>query len=312
MNGPLIKVGPEVVSLTPEQIKWGMVMYVDPRDYHVSEYNARTCDIERHIEHLENSILTVGFRKPLISDENKGIVDGSRRHLIALKHGLLMPVIHVNYGEDFRDPIVLRIIDSIVSNMDEPNLPRELGVLVNKATSTGMPLSKISDMLGVDWKLVNGWAQSVKIPADVIPPEQQTEEVKTKWADKAPRKQEVVTKITRAMEGTPKEKAATAMKLLDTNYDILDNTIRELNEGSDVDIETRTEPVTIKTSPDKLDWFPATRSLIRQMSKARAWDPLLFQMVCVWKVIFRKNEVTQDDYNEFKEYQKEIVRSANK
>jgi len=165
---PLEKLGKEIERLDPELIPWGLITYGDPRDYEIHPLNARKEDPEFAIEGLEKSILSTGFRFPIFSDENKNIIDGGRRLIVAKKHLIRVPVIHVRYGENMEADLQ-RSLDSVIGNMGVPNSYQDLGKAVNYLFEMGLTSNEISEKLGVTSIIVNHWSVYEKIPRDILP-----------------------------------------------------------------------------------------------------------------------------------------------
>jgi len=161
----LQKVSEDVESIPIDQIKFDQVMIVDPRDYTISKWNARVEDQERNIASLTDSIINYGFINPLISDENKEIIDGLRRWKIAIKYGLKIPVIHKNYNGDETK----KALDSLLYNMKEENTPLERAKLLDKLLKKGISLKVISEALGVSISQINNWLVQINAPKEIIP-----------------------------------------------------------------------------------------------------------------------------------------------
>jgi ParB-like chromosome segregation protein Spo0J len=120
----------------------GKVYLADPRQFSISPHNVRI-DPEREIKRLEDSILKVGFRSPIRSDLNYNIIAGGRRWRIALKHGLKIPVIFVNYESDAE-----KHLDVFLDNASTHLTLEEMRRIFLQLDSMGYSLKDIAEMTG--------------------------------------------------------------------------------------------------------------------------------------------------------------------
>lgn len=288
-----IPVGDETERLSLDEIKWEEVMLVDPRDYTLYEFNARTQDPERGLKTLEDSVLEIGFRYPSLSDENKCFIDGGRRLSIAMKHMLKIPVIHHRYGDTI-EAEQDRIIDSVIGNMGIPNSPKELGKAVNLLTEIGMPMARIAERFGVSINIVNNWSVTEKIPKDLLPEE--NPEVEEMWEELTPRARKTFETIRRATDLPPKERIEQLKTYTEMTYSERDAVARDVQDGGTVDMETRLSTIQEKYSHVEFNVSNSLWGRIQRMLRMRAWDKQLFLKAVLKMFDSGKYQMSQEDY----------------
>jgi len=286
----------ETESLSQDEILWGEVMLVDPRDYEIHEFNIRTQDLDRGIKSLEDSILEVGFRFPSRSDENKKLIDGGRRWRIAMKHMLKMPMVHIRYG-DGQEGSQDRIIDSIIGNLGIPNSPKELGKAVNLLVSEfDMQVSEIARRLGLTVNIVNNWAISHKIPKELLPEE--NPEVEEIWDGLTPSEIKTFETIRRATDLSPKERIEQLKDYTKMTFSAKDALARDVQDGGTVDIKARLAVTAKKYSHVEFDVSLELWKDTQKMLRMRAWDKQILLKVVLKMIRSGRIQISQEDYME--------------
>lgn len=287
---------PEEVQVIPiESIQWEAEMKADPRDYTISEYNARLEDPERNLVRLEDSILELGFRKPLLSDENKEIIDGGRRLRIALKHSIYIPVIHRKYEHLGDYTAAFKAVDSILGNDAEPNTARELATVVDMLIERGYGITEVARMLGRQPSHLVQWAISIHAPADVFPEED--EEAKDTFEHMTPRRKKQVIRILGKKNLAPVEAAKELKQYAELHYSDQDSYEKDVHSGTGTDLEARVELV---KSADTELWTtrfygPYARAWRRKIAM-RGWDRQSYETVVHNAFTLGEIEITQEMY----------------
>lgn len=288
----------ETESLSQDEILWGEIMLVDPRDYEIHRFNVRTEDPERGIKSLEDSVLEVGFRYPSLADEHKKILDGGRRWRIAMKHMLKIPMVHLRYGDEAEADLD-RAIDSIVGNMGIPNSPKELGRAVNALTEMGMAMSTIAQRLGVSVNIVNNWSVTHKIPQDLLPEE--NPEVEEMWEGLTPRARKTFETIRRSTDLPPKERIEQLKDYTKMTYSERDAMARDVQDGGQVDTKARLAITTEKYSHEEFNCPLQVSIWIKRMIRMRGWDLQGFRIA--GDVLYKKGiyDMSQEQYMMYKD-----------
>lgn len=290
----LVRVGEEIERLDPSEIRWNEVMLVDPRDYEPSEWNARQEDPDRHLKSLEDSILNSGFRHPIIVDENKKIIDGKRRWLVAMKHGLKIPAIHRRYGSgpeaDFK-----RAVDSIVANMGVSNTAKELGMIINRLKELGFSSQMIASCLGKTISQINDWSGAVEAPRDLVPPEDK--EGQEIYAGMTKRQKRIFRKLVE-QKNLPIEERAQLMREF---VKLSPKELKEIEESLEEDLPVKVEPRKSSIKTTRIEARVPTHQYQswKRKLKARGWDKsrTIMTLFNMWTsgII----EISQDEYENF-------------
>ena len=287
----LISVRDEIESLNIEDVLWDQVMMVDPRDYVVSTLNVRTEDPERELKSLEDSILeSRGFRYPLLSDENKHIIDGGRRWRVAMKHMLKVPVRHKRYG----DNDIERVFDSIEGNTTTPNTPVEVGRAVNILVELGLPISQIAERLGKSYSAITMISAIVVAPKEIIPEE--IPEAQEIWKNMTVREKKRFKTVALATDLPVEERIKQLREFTDLPYSEQDAVAKDLKDGLPVDMESRLD--IIKESYDH--WEHNIASSVSRLHKAdcraRAWESRNTYQALMIKLHVHPEILSQEEY----------------
>lgn len=229
----ITKLPDEQILMTEGDILWEKIMIVDPRNYHISEWNARLVHQDRNMESLEDSILEIGIRQPLLSDEHFGIIDGHRRMLIAQRRSIMIPVIHRRYGEGLEADIT-RAVDSINANFPEPNTGVELGQIVNKLVGIGATVEDLATKLGIPKRGVTQWSAMIRESEELLPKDNR--KAREQLEGLSARDRNI---FSRAAKELPEEKDR--LMILDTMAQVTtrqrDQIVKDIVAGSPVDLE---------------------------------------------------------------------------
>jgi len=265
----LVKIQEEIERLDKSEIIWNEVMLVDPRDYEPSEWNARKEERDRKIKWLTDSVLESGFRHPILVDENKKIIDGVRRWLIALEYGLKIPAIHRRYGSG-KEADFKRAIDSILANMTAPNYTKELGIIINELRRLGYSSSFIARHLGKSTSQINQWSAIDRAPEELIP--EGDEEAQEIYAGMTEGQRQAYTTLVKSKDMPAEEKAKTLRAIAKMTGRRAKEIVSDLKEGLEVDLEREEKIKQIKIS--KLEARVPTHQLKewKKKLKLRKWD----------------------------------------
>lgn len=287
----LIKVPDNIVSINVNDIRWNEVMIVDPRDYTVSKWNSRLEDPERNIKGLEDSILYNGFITPLLADESKQIIDGSRRFRIALKHGLMIPVIHKKYSSETD-----KGIDSLICNMREDNTPVERAKIIDNLLKNGVSLNKISEALGVSKSQINNWLVQISLP-EIIEPDAESLEIYKTLSERDRRQ---FNRIVKDLDLSPTEAKDELKYVSKLTSRELDEYLKDISTGLVVDKSSR---VSVKDQKDQVElwnyyvlkkWSVKWKNKIRK----RSWDKFKVLNALMNGFYLGLIDLTQEEYDD--------------
>lgn len=291
---PLEKLGEEVERLDTEDVRFGVIMWVDPRNLEISPLNVRREEPERYIGILEASIPIEGVKEPLLVDENKEIIDGSRRWRVAFRHSLRVPVFFKYYGEG-HEADEERVLDSIRHNQSEPNTDREIGSAVNDLLKRGSNPEALAKKLGVSPGQITNWTKTIF--GDEKPFLERLAQVQYRRLSREEKRQ--FDKINKSRDMTPYDFASRLFlykKLFQRNRKKVENAVEK---GEYVDLEYRCGLQKKKTIYEKVRVPTELYEGLKNKLKIRKMDMNTWVNNMLERFTSGHIDITQEEYEKY-------------
>lgn len=281
------KVGDKIEEIIPEE---GKVFLADPRLFKSTDVNPRNLSKDRYLKGLEDSVLTRGFRFPIVSDFNFNIISGQRRHLIALKHGLKIPVIFKRYASD-----VDRIIDGLLDNDPLPLTGKETALALKKLRDSGLTLEEISLNTGIPVENIRASLRSLEVEeeSNIEIPEETHEKIKRRLATSERDIKEILSSKAFKSEA---EKAEFILTSAELPPEELKDIAKEVKDGLNPDLSFRVQASKVGTVKMTLYLDPELYNSLSRILKKRRWD--LKRLIQVLLILFTKGgiKISQEEY----------------
>lgn len=119
------------------------IQWIDPNELEANTYNPNMV-YPQELKLLEFSIQNQGWVQPILVNQNKEIIDGFHRWLIAKKNGWLIPVAVLNLSEPERKLLTIRINRAKGSHIAF----KMSDIIKSLVNEHGMPVKQIAKEIG--------------------------------------------------------------------------------------------------------------------------------------------------------------------
>jgi ParB-like chromosome segregation protein Spo0J len=140
--------------------KWD-ILYKDPRELKISDYNGRVTMPDIALEPLVESIKSAGINLyPIILDENNEVVAGGRRLKAALK-ARIPKVFCIRKRMTPGEKLIVSYVENDLQTEIHPNDRKEW---IMKMRELGYSMTEIAEIAGRDRSTIYEWAALDKVP----------------------------------------------------------------------------------------------------------------------------------------------------
>lgn len=119
------------------------IQWIDPNELEANTYNPNMV-YPQELKLLEFSIQNQGWVQPILVNQNKEIIDGFHRWLIAKKNGWLVPIAILNLTEPERKLLTIRINRAKGSHIAF----KMSDIIKSLVNEHGMPVKQIAKEIG--------------------------------------------------------------------------------------------------------------------------------------------------------------------